>query len=238
MGVIRLSESDIRQMVVDAVRLLRESADEKKGIAMAGKEDVIREIVDCIRNWWEGDHEDCLVGKVPIQGPFDGMSYGYLFIIPKDLSRRLGIAENMEIQARVVNYVIEKGMDHVGDAEYSVNGRSDFSPQYMMYNRPTMTFEKGCIELDIPAINGRIKYEALSSTLYHELNHEKTNLQLARNGNEGSFVSHMSKRRNMVGVRNNVYSVLRPENPFIDMVQRVMYGSDLPLLRKMNHLIY
>ena len=47
MGIVRITENDIRKMIESAVRaVLKESVDEKMGSALGGKSSVIKEIID------------------------------------------------------------------------------------------------------------------------------------------------------------------------------------------------
>lgn len=243
MGVIRLTESDIHNLVKATVRRLVESADEAKGVSMADKEDVIEEIVQCIKDWWENERETYCVGvndfQAEIHGePIVGKYKNYMFFPPRELTAKLGIAEDHTFNVQVAEYLIDKKYEQY--VQKSVNGRTTYSPDDIKLVKPQMVFKKGYLVLMICAVNGKIYYPYIYSTIYHELNHQYTNLNIGRKGHEGMGVNIMTRRGTGGDNAHNTVSFhLDDSNPQSRFLQTFMYGDEnLGIMKRINYIFY
>ena len=191
MPTIRITRNDINEMVRSAVRsiMLNESVKEVQGSIMAEKDDVIEELVNYVKDEWKRIREN---GVAPSgtdtftlndgNGPgFKGKENIYIILIPGKITKRLGIAENFQVNVGILDYLIPKDkLDRIGRADRATEGTSYWGPEYSKFVRTTMKVTKGRIDLMVPAISGELQVTGFYSTLYHELNHSASNVELKR----------------------------------------------------------
>lgn len=187
MPVIKLTYNDINEMVQQAVRsVLNESVKEVQGSIMAGKEDIVQEILDYIKNQWELKKEN---GEAPVsQGKytyddgktvFTGRQDDYIILIPASLTKKLGIAESFDINIAVNDFEVpEDKLQYFDGLMRGSEGTSYGGPEYSQYIRSEKMVTKGRIDIYVPSINGELQTQGLASTMYHELNHGASRLSL------------------------------------------------------------
>ena len=257
MGVVKLTESDLHRLIRNTVEnILRESTDEKSGSAMENKENEIEAIVTYIRNMW------AVRGSADQEGPImfaddegnrgTGYMKSYLFSIPPALTAQLGIAENFVMQAVVNDIIFDEQYQHfIGYNETRVGGTSYGNPEdYLVPLRKDteIVFKNSRIDLEIPAINGKLQVPGIYSTLYHELNHSFTNLMSAKHGkiddNGVGVGMYDAQRRDKQGkypafdVHQNMIRSSMQTDPFGALHQQMLYGPYKEAFHKINYLIY
>ena len=250
MGIIRLTESDLRKMVRVAVNsVLNESVNEVMGSAMADKEDAINGIVEHIEKWWYRNLENGTLdsylednGTFKFKGEDDG---GFIEIYKIALPRRvltgLDLAENYDFIVRVKNYTFpEKYMKHIGFNERGTEGETFFAPEHLRLEKTTMKFKGARIELSIPAINGELQVPGIYNTLYHELNHTASNLEIGKKTGEGhNMFTATSKKPLSTGVnQHSTVGTNMNRDSFRDFLNRMRYGDDYETFQAINYLFY
>ena len=252
MNTIRLTENDLRMMVHSAVtRILRESADEVKGSIMAEKENEIEKLVNIILKWWEnakhGAPEDS--GTFGINGVGDniGNISVYSTIIPREYTVALGISDDFQMYVKVMSYTLpEEHLRHFGQSERSTQGASYGGDEFTKYSETTMKFKKSRIDLFVPAINGELQTRGLYSTLYHELNHAASTLNISRQAQDkgntdliGKNMMSAANKRSVGELRHAKFmSALNPPHPFAEFGNKIRFGSDYEKFRAANFILY
>jgi hypothetical protein len=241
MSVITLKESDLHRIIKNTVTRLLESTDEKSGVIMAEKENEIKEIVDYISNWWEKRRKMPPDGSNPVSAGTQevGMISFYEGWVAPEVVAKLGIAETHEMTFTIRDMTID--MDKYGHMlsfpDRATGGASYGSDEFMQYQRPSMKFLKSRIELTIPAFNGKLELQGLYSTLYHELNHNMTNLRINQYGFYGKSLANMNRDR-VPDKHINMMRALNPE-PWTEMGRMIMYGPEgTDKLRAMIFMVY
>jgi hypothetical protein len=241
MSVITLKESDLHRIIKNTVTRLLESTDEKSGVIMAEKEKEIRMIVEYISAWWN-------IRKSMKPDGFNEVSAGtqtvgtisfYEGMVDPKLTEQLGIAETHEMTFTIRNMEID--MDKYGHmlafSDRATGGASYGSDEFMQYQRPSMKFVKSRIELTIPAFNGKLELQGLYSTLYHELNHNMTNLRINQKGFYGKSLANMNRDR-VPDKHVNMMMAMNPD-PWREMGRMIMYGPEgTDKLRAMIFMVY
>ena len=190
MPVIKLTQNDINEMVRRTVHsILSESVKEVQGSIMAEKEDVIQEIVDYVENAWEEIKRN---GTKPVQEgqymfdnkhgiKFSGIQRDYAVLIPQEITEKIGLAEDFQVNVGINDYAVPEGMDkYFGQAERSTEGASYGGPEFSKFIRTKKKTTKGRIDLYVPSVNGELQVQGFHSTLYHELNHSAGRLELQK----------------------------------------------------------
>ena len=213
--VIKLTHNDINEMVCRAVMsILNESVDEVQGSIMADKEDVIEEIVNFIEERWElmKEHNS----KPVTEGTFtyddrkgikfSGKLKKYVIMVPFEMTEKLGTSASFEIYAEINSYTFPEGTTkYLRKAERATDGSSYGAEEYTQFNRATCKVEKSRVDLSIPSINGELQTAGLSSTLYHELNHNASRLEIQK--------KHQYLDDDELSTRNFSTMARRGENP-------------------------
>jgi hypothetical protein len=241
MSVITLKESDLHRIIKNTVTRLLESTDEKSGVIMAEKENEIKEIVDYISNWWEKRRKMPPDGSNPVSAGTQevGIVSFYEGWVAPEVVAKLGIAETHEMTFTIRDMKIDMGKygHMVSFTDRATGGASYGSDEFMQYQRPSMKFLKSRIELTIPAFNGKLELQGLYSTLYHELNHNMTNLRINQKGFYGKSLANMNRDRSY-DKHVNMMRALNPE-PWTEMGRMIMYGPEgTDKLRAMIFMVY
>lgn len=252
MNVIKLNRTDISEMVKRAVHsILNESVSEVMGSAMAGKEEAIQDMIDYIEKKWDKILRDKETpadsGTFTLNDPpgLGGQIDTYLILVPHNLTRELGIAENFEFNIAVQNYIAKPNViQHFGHWERGTKGTSYGGPEYDKYLKPKMRVKNSRIDLYVPAVNGELQIQGMISTIYHELNHNMTQLQTKikkqdRFDNDqlnNTSLFTMTKRKG----ENPHYTTARElkPDPLRGMLQTLSYGPYAEAHRAMNFLFY
>ena len=139
--------------------------------------------------------------------------------------------------------VQEKDLAVFGAASRSCKGASYSGDEYNKYLRPAMKMMDGKIAMIIPAINGELQTQGIYSTLYHELNHNITNLRLHQKHDYLDYdeldsldLTTMS-RRGENGPHETVQDNMDPD-PLSDYFNSLRYGGDKEAFRMLNHMFY
>ena len=241
MSVITLNESDLHRIIKNTVTRLLESTDEVSGVIMAGKEKEIESIVDYISAWWnirKNSKPDGVNGVSAGTETVGTISFYEGFVDPK-IVEKLGIAETHEMFFTIRDMHIDMGKygHMVTFADRATGGASFGSDEYMDYQRPTMKFLKSRIELQIPAFNGKLELQGLYSSLYHELNHNMTNLRINQYGFYGRSLADMNRQRNP-GKHITMMQSLNPD-PWVEMGRQLYFGpEEYDKLRAMIFMVY
>lgn len=243
MSVIHLTENDIHRMVSDTVKMMLEGTDEKSGVIMYGKEDAVKEIVDFIVNYWEKCRGNAQYiwnsSGFAINGRKAGTVYRYIMYIPNSITKKLGVALNHEFEVTISDFVPddERDLALFGHDERSTAGLSYGGGPYAKYLKAEMKFSRAAIDLNVPAVNGELQVRSLYSTLFHELNHNVTNLRINQKGFEGETLSSMNRRGND-DMRRTAVANSDPD-PLQTMVNRTKFGGvGADILRAMNYMVY
>ena len=252
MNVIKLNRTDISEMVKRAVNsLLSESVREEMGSIAADKEDVINEIVEYVVNEWErirregeepADKDTYNFKDDPSKG---GEVWTYPLIVPEEITEKLGIAEEFQLNIAIRNYTVgQDRLSYFGNSERGVEGTSYGGEEYSKFKKAKMKVTLGRIDLYVPAINGELQVKGLYSTLYHELNHNLSQLMVKIKNSDGKTDSEISKVNLMTQTKrasaNPHYMVqreLRPD-PLRGFLQTMSYGKYLEEFRALNFLLY
>lgn len=204
MNVIKLNRTDISEMVKRAVHsILNESVSEVMGSAMAGKEEAIQNMVDYIEKEWDrilrDEEEPADSGTFSFKDPpgLGGKIDTYIILVPDDLTRELGIAERFDFNVAIQNYIAApNAIQNFGHWERGSKGTSYGGLEYDEYLKPKMRVKKSRIDLIVPAVNDELQIQGMVSTMYHELNHNKTQLQVKVN-NQDRFDDDQLNRTNL-----------------------------------------
>jgi hypothetical protein len=208
---------------------------------MAEKENEIKEIVDYISNWWEKRRKMPPDGSNPVSAGTQevGIVSFYEAWVAPEVVAKLGIAETHEMTFTIRDMKIDMGKygHMVSFTDRATGGASYGSDEFMQYQRPSMKFLKSRIELTIPAFNGKLELQGLYSTLYHELNHNMTNLRINQKGFYGKSLANMNRDRSY-DKHVNMMRALNPE-PWTEMGRMIMYGPEgTDKLRAMIFMVY
>ena len=189
MNVIKLNRTDISEMVRRAVRsIMNESVSEVMGSAMADKEGAIEDIVNYVKYEWARiqdenvkpiDTGEFSFNNEPGQG---GKVDTYVVLIPSQLGEKLGLADEFDINVAIANYKFDpKFLKYFGGNERGTEGISyNGGGIFNRFNKTTFMMMNGRIDLTVPALNGELQTKDLHATLYHELNHSFTGLELKK----------------------------------------------------------
>ena len=252
MGVVCLTENDLRKMVQSTVsRVLCESADEVRGSMMAEKENEIGELVKYISQWYEqaktGTPHKTGSFRLPGTGEDSGIAKVYEFIVPTSLSAKLGISDNFEIFIHIIDYTVPKQyLGYFGFNERETTGRSFGGPDFTKFNKTTIKFEQSLIDLVVPSINGELQLRGLYATLYHELNHAGTTLNISKKAFAkgyddmiGKSLPDAANKRSRGECRHGKIQIsLSPPNPATKFIHQFNYGPDYEKFRAANFLLY
>ena len=252
MKVIKLSRTDISEIVKRTVRsILSESVSEVMGSAMAGNDDVIQDIVNYIKQEWnrilQDGEEPADTGSFTLDSEpgFVGRVDSYIILIPYELTSELGIAEQFDFNVEVQNFFLSPDLlKYFGLSERSTKGTSYGGGEYDKYLKPRMRVRQSRIDLTVTAVNDELQVQGLMSTMYHELNHNMTQLQVKvkkedqLDGDEldDATLFTMSKRRNA----NPHYTTERElhPDPLRGMLQTMTYRNYTEAHRGMNFIFY
>ena len=241
------------QRTVHAV--LNESVQEVMGSAMSNKEDAIEEIVQYVAKKWEQFKEfnrpPTDVGTFEFKDGFkDGGANGgkierYVLLIPDSIAEKLDIADYLQINVVIENFIFDtKYLPLFGDAERSTEAATwQGGGEYSRFNKTTFKMENGRIDLTVPAILGELQTKDFHSTLYHELNHAFTGLQIKKKRNDlpdnelDRLDLNTMSRRGLNHPHRMVYLGYQ-QDPALDMLRRINFGSDEEAFRDMNFIFY
>lgn len=252
MSIIKLNRSDLAEVVKRTVRsVMNESVSEAMGSIMAGKEDVIREIVDYIKHEWERIQVD---NDTPVdsgtfgQGDSEtpvGTYATYEFTVPNKITRQLDIAEYFELKVTIENYIAPPNVAaKITQSDRFSGGVTYDGKAYGQYLKPKMRLFNGRIDLTVPAINDELQIQGLVSTLYHELNHSMTELMVKtkkRDQFDDEELNNASlftmTRRRKESPHHTVARVMRTD-PINQWQQSITYGEYLMQFKSLNFLFY
>lgn len=252
MNVIKLNRNDLSEMVRRAVNsLLSESVREEMGSIVADKEDVINEIVEYIQNEWgrikrDGDEP---VDKSTYNFKDDpnagGEIWSYPIIVPNEITEKLGIADEFQLNVGINNFTVGKDREKdFGNSERGTEGTSYGGQEYSQFSRTKMKVSLGRIDIYVPAINGELQVKGLYSTLYHEFNHNYSQLAVKLKNMDGKTDDEIgqvnlmtqSKRAN-ANPHFTTARELRPD-PLRGFLQSMTYGKYMEEFRALNFLLY
>lgn len=189
MPTIKLTHNDINEMVSRAVRsIMNEAVKEVQGSIMAEKENAVQEIFDYVVNQWEEIKKN---GTAPVQDgnytfnngkiKFTGRQRDYAIIVPHSITKKLGISDKFDVNVGVNDFEVPENMtSYFGEAERGTGGESYADPNNRKFIRTTMKVERGRIDLFVPSINGELQKKGFYSTLYHELNHSASRIEIQK----------------------------------------------------------
>ena len=189
MNVIKLNRTDISEMVRRAVRsIVNESVSEVMGSAMADKEGAIEDIVNYVKyEWARIQEENVKPDKTGEFGFNDEPGQGgkidtYIVLMPSQLGEKLGLADKFDINVTIMNFKFDpKFLKYFGGNERGTEGISyNGGGIFNRFNKTTFRMMNGRIDLTVPALNGELQTKDLHATLYHELNHSFTGLELKK----------------------------------------------------------
>ena len=188
MNVIKLNRTDISEMVRRAVRsIVNESVSEVMGSAMADKEGAIEDIVNYVKYKWAEIQENVKPIDTGEFGFNDEPGQGgkidkYIVMIPSQLGEKLGLADEFDINVTIMNFKFDpKFLKYFGGNERGTEGISyNGGGIFNRFNKTTFRMMNGRIDLTVPALNGELQTKDLHATLYHELNHSFTGLELKK----------------------------------------------------------
>jgi hypothetical protein len=260
MPVIKLTHNDLSEMVRRTVySVLSESVKEAMGSAMAGKEDVIEELVNYIANEWEkikasGQKPESVGSFSAKVGNGRGEIKNYIILVPNELAKKLDIADKFDLNVAVNDYQVPQnilslfGNSERGTEGSTYHGKSDNGDFYGTFSKPTLKIKHSRIDLIVPAINGELQTNGLYSTLYHELNHSFTalNIKLKKNGKTDKKGNEINlddlnpisaSKRAKHSPHFMVQGALHPD-PISDFITAMDYGPDKEYYRMISFLFY
>lgn len=252
MNVIKLNRNDLSEMIRRAVNsLLSESVREEMGSISAGKENVIGEIVEYITNEWErikregkepDDKDTYNINDDPNKS---GDVWSYSLIVPKEITEKIGIAEEFNLNVTILSYTVSQdNLSYFGNSERGTEGASYAGRDYSNFKKTKMKVALGRIDLQVPAINGELQVKGLYSALYHELNHNLSQLIVKIKNSDGKTDSEISKinlltqsKRANANPHFTVQRELNPD-PFRGVLQSITYGKYEEEFRALNFILY
>ena len=252
MNVVKLNRNDLSEMIRRAVNsLLSESVREEMGSIVADKEDVINEIVEYIVNGWERIRREG--GKPANKDTYSfkddpskgGEVWTYLLFVPEEITEKLGIAEKFKLNVVILNYTVDQGMlSSFGNSERATEGTSYGGEDYSQFKKAKMKVTLGRIDLYVPAINGELQVKGLYSTLYHELNHNLSQLMVKIKNSDGKTDSQISKidlttqsKRASANPHFTIQRELR-QDPLVELLHSMSYGKYAEEFKALNFILY
>lgn len=252
MKVIKLDRNDLLEMVKSTVNsLLNESVSETMSSIAADKESVIDEIVNYVKSEWDRIRRE---GEEPADkdsftlkndSGLCGERWTYIILIPDNITEKLGLAEDFELNIQVNNYAMGKeAMEYIGHNERATEGRSYGGTDYSKFKKSTMKVTRGRIDLFVPAINGELQVKGLYTTLYHELNHNFSNIAVKTKNMDGKTDNEIGKinlitqsRRAKKNPHFQVMAELQAD-PIGQFLQGMRYGKYMLGFKALNFLLY
>ena len=190
MPVIKLTHNDLNEMVRRTVHsILRESVKEVQGSIMAEKEDVIQEIVDYVTRRWEQMKELNFEPQTTDRYTFDdkkGVKFSgevktYIILVPQKITRKLETSKEFQINIAVNDYTFPEGMaQYFTKNERGTEGTSYAGPEFNKFIKTSMKVSKSRIDMYVPSLEGELQVQGFYSTLYHELNHTASRVELQK----------------------------------------------------------
>jgi hypothetical protein len=166
---------------------VNESVSEVMGSAMADKEGAIEDIVNYVKYKWAEIQENVKPIDTGEFGFNDEPGQGgkidkYIVMIPSQLGEKLGLADEFDINVTIMNFKFDpKFLKYFGGNERGTEGISyNGGGIFNRFNKTTFRMMNGRIDLTVPALNGELQTKDLHATLYHELNHSFTGLELKK----------------------------------------------------------
>ena len=252
MGVIHLTHKDINEMVHKAVRgILRETVQETMGSSMVDKEDVIQDIVNYIKYEWARIQEENVKPNMTDEFEFNhapgdaGKIYTYIILLPDQLTKKLDLADEFDVNVAIQNFVFDpKYLKYFGANERGTEGQSyNGGGKFDRLNKTTMRMRNGRIDLTVPAVLGELQTKDMHSTLYHELNHSFTGLQIKKKVSD--LPDDEVDRRNTITMsaragnhpHGRIMRAMRPD-PITDFLNSITYGKHSEEYRALNFVLY
>lgn len=252
MGVIHLTHNDINEMVRKAVRsILSETVQEVMGSSMVDKEDVIQDIVNYVKYEWARIQEENIKPNSTDEFGFNdvpgssGKVYTYIILIPDQLTKKLGLADEFELNVAIQNFVFDpKYLKYFGANERATEGQSyNGGGKFDRLNKTTMKMKHGRIDLMVPAVLGELQTKDMHSTLYHELNHSFTGLQIKKNASDlpDDEVDKMNMTTMSSRADNHPHGRLMKglnPDPITDFLNSIAYGKYNKEYKSLNFILY
>lgn len=252
MGVIHLTHKDLNEMVRKAVHsILSETVQETMGSAMVDKEDVIQDIINYVKYEWARIQEENVKPNSTDEFGFNdvpgssGKVYTYIILIPDQLTKKLELADEFELNVAIQNFVFDpKYLKYFGANERATGGQSyNGGGKFDRLNKTTMKMENGRIDLIVPAVLGELQTKDMHSTLYHELNHSFTGLQIKKNVSnlpddevDKMNMTTMSSRAGK-HPHERLMKGLKPD-PITDFLNSITYGKYNKEYKSLNFILY
>ena len=252
MGVIHLTHKDINEMVYKAVRgILSETVQEVMGSSMVDKEDVIQDIVNYIKYEWARIQEENVKPNMTDDFEFNdapgevGKIYTYIILLPDQLTKKLDLADEFDLNVAIQNYVFDpKYLKYFGANERATEGESyNGGGKFDRLNKTTMKMKNGRIDLIVPAVLGELQTKDMHSTIYHELNHSFTGLQIKKNVSDlpDDEVDKMNMATMSSRAGNHPHGRLmkglKPD-PITDFLNSITYGKYSEEYKSLNFVLY
>ena len=252
MGVIHLTHKDINEMVRKAVRsILSETVQEVMGSSMVDKEDAIQDIVNYVKYEWARIQEENVKPNSTDEFEFNnapgsaGKIYTYIILIPNQLTKKLDLADEFELNVAIQNFIFDpKNLKYFGENERATEGQSyNGGGKFDRLNKTTMKMKNGRIDLIVPAVLGELQTKDMHSTLYHELNHSFTGLQIKKNVSalpddevDKMNMTTMSSRADN-HPHERLMKGLNPD-PITNFLNSITYGKYSKEYKSLNFILY
>ena len=151
----------------------------------------------------------------------------------------------MPFNVAILNYTVDQDrLSYFGNSERGTEGTSYGGEEFSKFSKTKMKVSLGRIDLHVPAVNGELQVKGLYSTLYHELNHNLSQLMVKIKNSEGKTDSEISKMNLMTQTRRakanphfTTQRELRPD-PLRGLLQSMMYGKYIEEYKALNFLLY
>lgn len=257
MQVIKLTHNDLNEMIHRAVRsLMNESVDETQSSISSSREEVIDEIFEFIKKSWQDIQDrgikpvDSYDASMRIEIPevpnakVTIVEYKPI-AVPLDLTEKLNIAEQFGLYIAFRNHIVSDEVLKVfTPLERSTGGSSLGGGVFDQFSKSKMKVAAGLIILNCSAINGELQGEGIYATLYHEFNHNLSNLQIKlnkMNDYEDPELSKMNISAMSQRADDSPHDMVQGEqNPDVvkTLFRRMTMGPYYEDFQNMNHIFY
>ena len=248
----KLTESEIDKLIQRTMSRVLKETDETRGSIIGDKEDVIREIVEYVEQWFNKVKNGSYyydMGRVDFGREGDrgeGVYYAYKTQVPVEMARKLGYAREPQIDVQVENMIVD--MDkygHLINYEFMSPGGGTRVTDDLMRTYEEggeVKFYKSHIFINLVALNGDLNVRSMYTTLYHELNHMLTSLRANDKFPGGGVSMYDLRRKDKQGRDPAQYTVhdnmMEPDHPIIRWGREMTYGEWYKQFRDINFIIY
>lgn len=263
MKAVKLTQRDINEMIRRTVHSvlneggyapIMESMGEERGSIMAGREDIIQSIMNDIKEKWEEikkNHAQPVdSGEVEYNDRERHISFKcrqdiyVLMAGTNEKANNLNVAKDFVFNVGVFDYVMPKDKEKLFDiSQRAANGTTYGGGNYNKFSRNDDMVKHGRIDIEAVSVNGELQTRQLYSTIYHELNHIASHLEVQKKHkylDDGQIdkINLISATRRKIPAHYIIARGLHPD-PATELIGNLFGDPVLPEAKKrMTYVFY